>query len=184
MIRAAIVALLLATMPAKPLYTASVLGPMDGESLAHTFEQLIAAEGPEVTLRISSPGGEAITTLLFIEYVTELKANKGLHVTCVGTVMVASAAAILFESKVCDVRVLKPGTLVLFHEASTRAEGKHRDLQETSELLNSINRAIAEIVAPRLLMTPDEYLGWIAGHDRWSTDETAVESHIADRVEP
>jgi ATP-dependent protease ClpP protease subunit len=183
MLRAVFAALLLAVALAKSPYDASVLGPMTGESLAVTFDQLLKVEGPEATLRISSPGGEAITTLLFIEYVTELKAMKGLHIKCVGTVMVASAAAILFESKVCDERVLKPATLILFHEASSSAQGKQRDAEEMASLLHNLNRAIAEIVAPRLQMSVDSYLDWISGHDRWLTDDIAVEMHVADRVE-
>ena len=75
-------------------YDASIIGAMDGSSLADTYEELRAAsnEKKELTLRIMSQGGSAFSTLLFIELVRDLKAEQGLHITCVGTAMVASAA--------------------------------------------------------------------------------------------
>lgn len=164
-------------------YDASVLGPMTDESLAATYDELASAPGPEVTLRINSPGGDSLATLLFIELVGDLKAQKGLHITCIGSTMVASAAAVLMESKVCDVRVLKPETVWLFHNGSLgEVSGKAERIEDELVLLRALNRAMASIIAPRIAMTVDEYLAWVGDRDRWLTPDVCQELGIVDRV--
>jgi ATP-dependent protease ClpP protease subunit len=96
--------------------------------------------------------------------------------------MVASAAAIVFESPVCDERVLAPATIVLFHNATIRAEGKAGQIKDDSDMLHALNFAIAALIAPRMGLTPDAYLAWVDGHDRWLNAESCVELRYADRL--
>jgi ATP-dependent protease ClpP protease subunit len=163
-------------------YDVDLFGAMTGDSLAKTLDQLNSAQGPEVTFRISSPGGEAIATFVFIELAKDIKAAKGLHVTCVGTVMVASAAAILLESPVCDVRIIEPATVVLFHAASGGTRGKAGEQEDDLKLLQALNYMAAAMVAPRIGMTPEEYLSWIGDRDRWLSSAQCLERGIVDEV--
>lgn len=142
--------------------------------------QLMASPSDRpLRLRIASPGGNAIGTMVFIEIAKDLKHERGLRIICTGSVMVASAAAILFESEVCDERELEPGTILMFHAAYlTGGNGSEAD----TSMLRSLNRALAYIVAPRLGMTPDQYLEWIKGQDRWLPADLAVELGFADRL--
>lgn len=186
MFRAVLAAVLLfatAAFAGTPRYDVDVIGPMEGESLAGSFAQLLSAPGPEVAMRINSPGGSVFTTLLFIDLARDEKAKRDLHVTCVGTVAVASAAALLFESEVCDVRVLEPATVVLFHGVSGSGGGKQEEQEDNAAFTRALNRSLAMIIAPRLQMTVDAYLAWIAGRDRTLTSDVCVELHVADRVE-
>lgn len=175
---ALLAALVLHTAP--PRYDASLVGEMDGESLGGVMTQLMSSPTDRpLSLRITSPGGNAIATLVFIELVKDLKHERGLRIVCTGSVMVASAAALLFESEVCDERVLEPATIVLFHAAYLTNGSGHED--ETA-MLRALNRALAYVVSGRLHMTVDAYLAWIAGHDRWLSADVAVELGYADRL--
>jgi ATP-dependent protease ClpP protease subunit len=178
MIKAALV-LLLAL--ASPRYDASLFGPLNAESLSATYNELAAApEGARVRMRIASPGGEAIPTLIWIEMAQDLKAARHLHVTCVGSVLVASAAALVLESAVCDERELNPGTILLFHQAYVLTEIDEDQRDE----LRALNRALAWIIGPRVGMSPDAYLAWTNGRDRWLAADIAVGLGFADRLTP
>ena len=178
---AAALALLLTAGPAR--YDADVIGPITIESITATAIQMYAAAGPEVSVRINSPGGDPMAVLLFNDLMRDTKAERHLHVTCVGTMMVASAAAILLESDFCDVRVLEPATMVLFHGAAMGTSGKSDSLEDDVAALRVLDRAIAALIAPRMHMTVDEYLAWIRGRDRWISPDVALELGYVDRVE-
>lgn len=181
MIAAALALLLTA---GAPRYDVTLIGDMDGESLGGAMTQLMASPADRpVQFRIVSPGGNALATLVFIELATDVKQERGLHVVCTGSVMVASAAAILFESSVCDERVLAPATILLFHEAYyTSGPGKEGEMDDANSFLRALNRALAYVVAGRLHMTVDQYLAWIRGRDRSVTADVAVELGYADRL--
>lgn len=179
----AVVLLLTTGAAAGPRYDADLIGPVTIENVTSTAIQIYGAEGPEVSVRINSPGGDPLAILLFNDLMRDTKAERHLHITCVGTMMVASAAAILFESDFCDVRVLEPATMLLFHEAAMNSGGKSGSLEEDAATLRVLDRAIAALIAPRLHMTVDEYLAWIRGHDRWVASDSALELGYCDRVE-
>lgn len=179
-------ALLLATaMSVLPPPDAEVWGEMDGETLMVAESQLAAAMAKkhEVTLRISSPGGDGIATLLFIDKINDAKSRQHAHITCVGSVMVASAAAILFESPVCDSRVAEVATVFLWHEVQSGAQGKPDHIEDELILLRALDRGIAEMIGPRMGMTADQYLAWIKNHDRWLVASEAKQRGYVDRLD-
>lgn len=164
-------------------YSASLIGPMDGENLAGTYKEILDAPPGEVVLRINSPGGNLLMTLLFIDLVRDEKVAKKKTLRCVGTEMVASAAAILMESDVCDVRQLEPATAMMFHEGYLTGNGPQK--QDDREFMRSLNYAVAALIAPRMGMSPEAYLKWIEGGvERWLTAPSALELHFVDLVEP
>ncbi len=164
-------------------YDASLMGPMDGNSLASTYKEILDAPGPEVSLRIHSPGGNLLLTLLFIDLVQDAKAEKHLHITCVGTGMVASAAAIVMESPVCDVRQMEPQAVLMFHEGYLSGGGPVK--ADDKAFMRSLNYAVAALIAPRMGLTPEAYLSWVAdGVERWLTSKLALEVGLVDRVAP
>ena len=186
MFRALFVALSLLTttcLGATQRYDASIIGTMDGETLAGAFKEILDAPGPEVSLRINSPGGNLLTTMLFIDLVRDRKAEKHLHVTCVGTGLVASAAAIVMESPVCDARQLEPAAVMMFHEGYLAGGGPVD--KNAKEFMRSLNFAVAALIAPRMGMSPEAYLSWIAdGVERWLTSPSALELKFVDVVAP
>jgi len=163
-------------------YDASLIGPMDGDTLASTYKEILDAPGPEVSLRINSPGGNLLTTMLFIDLVRDRIVEKKLHITCVGTGMVASAAAIVLESPVCAERVMEPQAVLMFHEGYLSGGGPTK--QDDREFMRSLNFAVAALIAPRMGMSPEAYLNWIEGGvERWVTSPSALALHFVDRVE-
>lgn len=186
MFRAFVAAVLLlstACLGATQRYDADLIGPMDGENLASTYKQILDAPGPEVSLRINSPGGNLLTTMLFIDLVRDRKVEKKLHITCVGTGLVASAAAIVMESPVCDVRQLEPAAVMMFHEGYLSGTGPVD--KNAKEFMRSLNFAVAALIAPRMGMSPEAYLSWIAdGVERWLTSPSALELKFVDVVAP
>lgn len=184
MFRALVAAVLLlstACLGATRRYDASVLGPMTGESLAATYKEILDAPGPEVSLELFSPGGSLIATLIFIDVVRDRKAEKHLHVTCVGTGIVASAAAILMESPVCDDRQMEPQAVLMFHEGYLSGGGPAK--KDDKEFMRSLNFAVAALIAPRMGLSPEAYLSWVAdGVERWVDSKQALAMHLVDRV--
>jgi len=179
-----IVATLLATTQVNP--DVEMWGPMDTESLTVLMGQMGAALATkhDVTLRISSPGGETFATLLTIDKIEDMKARQHSRVHCVGSVMVASAAAILLESPVCDDRTITDDTLLLFHQVSGGTRGKAQDMEEEAHTARLIDAAIANMVAPRLGMTPKQYLAWIEGRDVIIGSDEALLIGAVDAVIP
>lgn len=185
MIRALFVALFLlstACWGATQRYDASLIGPMDGESLAGTYKEILDAPGPEVSLRINSPGGNLLTTMLFIDLVRDRIVEKNLHITCVVTGMAASAAAIVLESPMCHERWMEPQAVLMFHEGYL-AGGQGPIKADDKAFMASLNFAVAALIAPRMGMTPPAYLSWVAdGVERWLTSPLSLAVGFVDRV--
>jgi ATP-dependent protease ClpP protease subunit len=177
-------ALLASVAHAGPRYDVDVIGGIDMEAMASAYIQLLDTKGPEVSVRINSPGGNPMAVLLFIDLARDAKVEKKMHVTCVATMMAASAAFLLLESDFCDVRQAEPATILLAHEASMRSGDaeKPNEMEDSQNFLRVLNRVLAAVIAPRIGMTVDGYLAWIAGHDRALAPDQALELGMLDRV--
>lgn len=159
---------------------------MDFESLEAVSAQLGKALGgdgkKDVTLRISSPGGNGFATLLFIDQIQDMKARNHARIHCVASLMAASAAAILLESPVCDTRAMTDATILLFHGVRSQAGGKTGEIEDELKLLKGLDLMVANMIAPRMRMTPAEYLAWIDRHDQWLTADEALARSAVDEV--
>lgn len=163
-----------------------LIGEMDSALLENVQAHLAVAmvEKKDVTLRISSPGGDGIAMFLFIDQVLDMKARQHAKVTCVASIMAASAAAILLESPVCDRRAMTDATILLFHGVRSGARGKTGDIDDELHLLKGLDRMVANMIAPRMGMTPDAYLAWIDRRDQWLTSDEARERRAVDEILP
>jgi len=165
---------------------AELLGEVNGETLQGTFDQLhktIEEDGKkDVVLRISSPGGSVFAGLIFIQKIEDMKAKNNARIACVGDIMVASMASIIFESGVCDERSLTDRTVVLFHGVASEASGKTGNIQDELDLMRRIDLAGAKIVATRLGITPEQYLAKIDRRDWWLSPDEALAVGATDYV--
>lgn len=159
---------------------------MDSESLTTLTGQLGAAlvQKHDVTLRISSPGGDGFATLLTIDKIIDMKVRQHSRIHCVASVMAASAAAILLESPVCDDRYATPYTVILFHGGRSGGQGKAGDMADQLDLMRDFDRAVASVVAPRLGLSVDEYLRRTDRRDWWMGAEEALRNGALDGVLP
>lgn len=140
---------------------------------------------PAATLYIDSHGGmnEAGYTLIRAMLTAE---EGGMDVTCVAQ-EADSMAAVLFETA-CSHRVIKADGHLMFHE--TRIPVQNPDMLTREQLLawaaalSEANELVAKLVSGRMHMSPEEYLKWIAGTERWVDASTALTRGWADEVMP
>jgi ATP-dependent protease ClpP protease subunit len=127
-------------------------------------------DGATVPVLIDSPGGAVIPTLLFLDMVRIEKEKKHLTLECTSGLLVMSAAAAIYEG-MCDIRHSRPETLWLFHEMSGTVRGKADEIEDELAFSRALEHSLAVIVAPKLRMTPEQYLAWIKGRDRFLTTD-------------
>ena len=163
---------------------AELLGEVEPENLTSTQGQLAAAmvKKKDVTLRITSPGGNGLALLVFIQQVEDMKARQHARIHCVADIMAASAAAILLESSVCDTRASTERTVILFHGVSTQVQGKIGQMEDDLKLYKDLDLVMAQIVGPRMGLTPAQYLAKIDRRDWWLTPQEALDNHALDEV--
>lgn len=148
-------------------------GDVDDSTMQGIKNDLGATGGDDIVLVISSPGGNVFAGLNFIQDVERMKAAKpALKIHCVGDIIVASMAADIFESDVCDTRQVTNRTVVLFHGVQA----------PDSPLKTAIDFAIAQWVAPRLLLTPGDFLAKVRQGDWIMNAYEAVAAHAADEI--
>lgn len=164
-------------------YDAILLGEVNAESTAKFVKDVAAAaDHPQVTVRITSPGGSAGSMLMMIQGIEDLKKQKHFKLVCVADIMAASAAYITLETS-CDTRLMTYRTILLAHgvqgsSSETNIATRADDLHE-SELLE---RMVSVAVAKRMGMTTEEYLQWIYGRNRWMGPEEAMQRHAIDGI--
>ena len=178
---AIVAAVLLAAAPAPT----PIEGVVTEDSLAPARASVNgASDGDTVQWRINSPGGSAFATMDFISDMQVAKAKKHLRIECHVNWLAASAAAVIFESGLCDVRTAERHSMFLFHGAAGMAGGKAGSLEDAAKLCRLFDKSMAELVAPRLHMTAAQYLAWIEQRDRFlNYDELAAIGGL-DEVKP
>jgi hypothetical protein len=140
-------------------------GDVDDSTLATVKNDIGATGSDRVTLVITSTGGNVLTGLTFIQDVERMRlARPALRIRCIADIVAASMAAVIFESDVCDTR------LVTNVQASQ------------SPVKTALDFAIAQMVGPRLNMTPEAYAAKVAGGDWVMNAYQASEAHAADSV--
>ena len=169
---------------AKGQYDVSLIGEVTDESLSKLYDDLAAQpDGSTVQVRIDSPGGDAIATIVGLDVIGTMIHDKGLVLECRGTGLVASAALVLYEGLCNGKRSLAPSTLVLAHAATMgNVGGKVGTIEQALALLRALNRALAAPLAARMNISVDEAVEWEGDTDHWLTPDQAVSLGLADEV--
>ncbi len=163
--------------PLKRVELTEEIGP---DMLLSALETIKAyPDGATVPVLIDSPGGQVIPTLLFLDMVRVEKEKRHLTLECSVGLLVMSAAAAIYEG-MCDVRHSRPETLWLFHEMSGTVRGKADNIEDELAFSRALEHSLAVLVAPRLRMTPEQYLAWIKGRDRFLTTDQMRAMHGCD----
>ena len=154
----------------------NLTGEVDDDMATMVVSKLNSMDGP-VTIVINSPGGSVVAGL---QIVSAIKHYDG-PTTCVIDGWGDSMAAVIEES--CTVREMESYSILMFHQGSLNiGRANSHDLVEAQKALNAVDRAMANIVAPRLGLTVDEWLQLIDGHDIWWSADMALKSHAIDKV--
>lgn len=132
-------------------------------------------ESEELKVIINSPGGDVQAGQ---EIYSVLKDVKN-HVTIEVQSMAASAASMIAMAG--DTVRMSPVSLLMIHNASTRADGDYRDMQHTAEVLQTVNAAIMQAYIAKTGKTEDE-LKVMMDKETWLTANQCLEYGFADEI--
>ena len=128
-------------------------------------EELASADGDELTIDLSSPGGDAIEGLEIYSMLSEYEG----HITVQLGTLVASAATLI--PCAANWAIAKPSTIAYIHRSWVCACGDTDELSADSKLLDGIDRIIAGVYARRIGRPEDDILAdmrrgtWLMGAD-------------------
>lgn len=157
---------------------AEIVGAVTEESLSASLAVVrAAAEGGTVYIHIDSPGGDGFAMLTWLDAVDVARRTRHVKLVCDAGGIVASAAAIIFTN--CDERLAATTTVFLYHGVSSMAAGKTTHIEDALQMLRAMEMAVAIRIAPKLGMTPEAYLSWTAGRDRWLVAQELAKMDVA-----
>lgn len=132
-------------------------------------------ENEELKVIINSPGGDVQAGQ---EIYSVLKDVKN-HVTIEVQSIAASAASMIAMAG--DTVRMSTVSLLMIHNASTRAAGDYRDMQHTAEVLQTVNAAIMQAYIAKTGKTEDE-LKVMMDKETWLTANQCLENGFADEI--
>lgn len=132
-----------------------------------------AAEGDEIEVYISSPGG---IIEVGTEIYTALRSAKNVRIYITG--QACSAASIVAMASYCE---MAPTALMMVHCVSTTAGGNHSDMEHAAEVLRTADRALCRAYMAKTGMKEDEVLDMME-RETWMTAEQAKEKGLVDAV--
>lgn len=153
----------------------ALLGPVQAK-----FDELVGRGDRLILFRLNSYGGSVFAGQDLILHVEEAK-KRGVRIQCVVDHKAYSMGAVFVES-VCDERLATPRSTILFHNASTQAEGTANQLREDAEFLEALNAAMSLTVAQRIGMPVDEYRARIEKRAWTMGVEEALAAGVIDAV--
>lgn len=148
----------------------------NAESVAR---ELRALDVDEITVRLHSPGGNAIDGIA----IGNLLRNHRARVTVVVDGMAASAASVVALGG--DEIVMSPGSQVMIHDASLMTYGNAAQLRSDADWIDKQSQNYAAVYAGRAGGTAEEWRAAMTadnGEGTWYTAEEAVSAGLADRI--
>jgi ATP-dependent Clp endopeptidase proteolytic subunit ClpP len=137
-----------------------------------------AAGYEKVNLRINSPGGSIFEGLAIISQMH----SHGLQVDAIVDGIAASMASVLVAS--ANKAYMVKGTRMMVHQGQGGVIGSANQIKNYGELLASLNKTIADILARKTGKEAQWILDhWMAeGKDTWLTAEEALEAKLIDGI--
>lgn len=132
------------------------------------------ASGENLEVEINSGGGDVIAGN---EIYTALRMYRG-KVDIIISGMAASAASYIATARRCE---MSPVGIFMIHNASGGARGDYHAMDKESEVLQTVNRAIAAAYMDKTKLPLDELLG-LMDRESWLTAEKALEYGFVDAI--
>ncbi len=126
-----------------------------------------------IILRINSPGGHVFEGISIMNL---LRAHRA-KVTAVVDGLAASAASVIAVG--ADETVMSPGTQMMIHCSSTIVWGNAADMRKEAEILEGIDRSLAEIYTAK---AGEKDWATQLAEETWLTAADAVSEGLADRI--
>lgn len=132
------------------------------------------ANGEDLEVEINSGGGDVIAGN---EIYTALRTYKG-KVNIIISGMAASAASYIATARRCEI---SPVGIFMIHNVSGGARGDYHAMDKESEILQTVNRAIAGAYMEKTKMSMEDLLG-LMDQESWLTAEKALEYGFVDAI--
>jgi ATP-dependent protease ClpP protease subunit len=129
-----------------------------------------------IRIKLNSGGGDADQGIEIYNYLKDLDKKVIVEITS----LAASAASIIAMG--ADEIIMKTGSRMMIHEASTMAYGNKQDIQKTLNALEAYDESIISIYQERTGKSREEISNLLEA-ETWFTAEQAVEKGFADKVE-
>lgn len=146
----------------------------EGDSTAHSVRKQLSAMTGKVTVRISSPGGDAYQGVAIMN---TLRNYPG-HVTTIVDGVAASAASYIAIGG-ADTALMAPNSELMIHEAFRAANGNATQLEKMAADLNRISANIASIYAAKAGGTVSQWRS-LMREETWFSAREAVDAGLAD----
>jgi ATP-dependent Clp protease, protease subunit len=148
----------------------------DATSAEDVRNALSKVKASTIRIKLSSGGGDAFEGIEIYNYLKDLKAHIVVEVTAIA----ASAASIIAMG--ADEVIMRTGSTMMIHEASTFAYGTKADIQKTMNALEAIDQSIVDIYTQRTGLSSEEIENMIAA-ETWLTADEALEKGFATSIE-
>ncbi|GEK28514.1 head maturation protease, ClpP-related [Furfurilactobacillus siliginis] len=133
-------------------------------------------DGSDIDVEIASDGGEVDPAT---EICTALRNYHG-NVTVQIVANAYSAGTIIAMG--ADKVQMAPGAKMMIHNASSGAEGNFHDMEHASQMLQTTNKAIANMYAAKTGKPVQDFLD-LMDQEKWLDADDAVELGLADEIQ-
>lgn len=146
----------------------------EGDSTAHSVRKQLSTMTGKVTVRISSPGGDAYQGVAIMNTLR----NYPRHVTCIVDGVAASAASYIAIGG-ADTALMAPNSELMIHEAFRAANGNATQLEKMAADLNRISANIASIYAGKAGGTVNQWRS-LMREETWFSAREAIDAGLVD----
>ena len=148
----------------------------DATSAEDVRNALKDVKASTIRIKLNSGGGDVFDGVEIMTFLKDLDA----HVIVEVTALAASAASIIAMG--ADEIVMRTGSLMMIHEASTFTYGTKTDIQKTMNALEAIDESIIDIYVQKTGLSREEIRDMVVA-ETWLTAEEALEKGFANSVE-
>ena len=152
-----------------------LLGGITDYTIAEDIISDIRNSEDDITLILNSGGGSYFAGA---EIYSELKASNQKSTAYIAS-LAGSASAILAMG--ATKRVISESAQLMFHQSAIGAFGKSQDLKEVSQMLDSIDAGIAEVLTTNSSLTKDEAKDFIST-DNFVDAQRALDLKLVDEI--
>jgi ATP-dependent Clp protease, protease subunit len=146
---------------------------ISAETIRNALKEVSAST---IRIKLNSGGGDADQGIEIYNFLKDLDKKVIVEVTS----LAASAASIIAMG--ADEIIMRTGSRMMIHEASTYAMGTKQDIQKTLNALETYDESIVSIYQQRTGKNKEEITKLLEA-ETWFTAEKAVKEGFADRVE-
>lgn len=154
---------------------AMLLGGITDYTIAEDVISDIRNSEDDITLILNSGGGSYFAGA---EIYSELKASDRKSTAYIAS-LAGSASAVLAMG--ATKRVISESAQLMFHQSAIGAFGKSQDLKEVSQMLDSIDAGIAEVLTANSSLTKDEAKDFIST-DNFVDAQRALDLKLVDEI--